>query len=154
MASFFLFLLFHKSLKKRKIYYFCKKKKTQTQAADSKRYSQCMEQAKTGKQTKRTLKMCKKLQIKRGKQHLPPANHCMCSACASHLTLLNLLRHVLFSSWLRMRKPRPGEVRWFSYHCCVTEYTAGIKPRRLTLEPGTLHNSTCDSWEDSQGNAD
>lgn len=104
-------------------------------------------QKKQSNKQKRTLKMYKKLQIKRGKQRLPPANHCRCSACASHLTLLNLPGHALFSSRLWMRKPRPGEVRWLFWHCWVTEDTAGIKPSRLTLEPGTLHNSTCDSRE-------
>lgn len=151
MASFILFLLFHKSLKKI-IYYFCKtnKHKQQTQRDILNAWNR---QNQANKR-KRTLKMYKKLWLKRGKQHLPPANHCRYSACASHLTLLNLLRHALFSSRLCMRTPRPGEVRWLSYHCWVIEDTAGIKPRCLMLEPGTLHNSTCDSQEDNQGNAD
>lgn len=151
MTSFILFLLFHKSLKKI-IYYFCKKKKPNTNSRIKKVFSMHGTALPPKKKTqankqKHTLKMYKKLQIKRGKQRLPPANHCRCSAWASHLTLLTLPGHALFSSQLWMRKPRPGEVRWLFWHCWVTEDTAGIKPSRLTLEPGTLRNSTCDSRE-------
>lgn len=123
--------------------HFCNKKQRNKQATDSEGILSARNRQKQANKQK-TYTQNKKLGIQRGKQHLPPVSHCRCLACAPYLSLLKLVRHILFLSPLWMRKLGPGEVRQLACRRWVTEDAAGIEPWSLTLEPGTVHNSPSD----------